>query len=307
MRVLLGFRKVLLLLAALPLFCVPISPLLASEPACKCTRSVCRCFQRSESNGWKVVESRSFRIHYVGAATTAERLVPVCEDTRQALQKRWLSHDKHVEWSPKCDLFLYPSAYEFERLTRTPASMMGFADLNIGQGRVSVRGISIRADDAKLLDKVLVHELTHVVMADYFCERQIPRWADEGIAVLSEPDERRVELLRWLKLEVAQGRGFSLAQLTVQSSVPQDKLLGDLFFAQSVAAVEYLLSHRKLSEPQVLSFVAESQTLGLEGALKRHVPDVSLAAFEQDWRSWMATVQPDVIVAKAASQAGTGD
>ncbi len=35
---------------------------------------------------------------------------------------------------------------------------------------------------------ILPHEVTHVVLADLFTTQQIPRWADEGIAVLAEPN-----------------------------------------------------------------------------------------------------------------------
>lgn len=279
------------------------SPLLAGELACGCSTGACVCVRRFENNGWKVIESRSFRIHHVGSSTTAEQLAPACERTRQSLRERWLDDRTTTGWTPKCDLFLYPSANEFQRLTRRPAAMWGFADLEIGDGRVWTRQLHVRADDPKQLDKLVAHELTHVVLADYFAEHQIPRWADEGIAILSEPAARQNELRRWLKQEATQGRAFSLHQLATQRQLPRDQRLGDLFYAQSSSFVEFLLTERKLSEPQVLRFVSESESRGLNATLSRWFSEIASKDWEFKWLQWMTTSRAEVQVADDRNEA----
>src|SRR5262249_50675662 len=42
-------------------------------------------------------------------------------------------------------------------------------------------------DPPTLVKAILPHEVPHVVLADLFPQQQIPRWADEGMAVLAEP------------------------------------------------------------------------------------------------------------------------
>ena len=111
----------------------------ADELTCRCRDAVCSCVRASTSNGWQVVESRSFRIHHVGQSAVAERLAPLCERTRQSLRERWLGETNKTAWSLKCDLFLYPSGKEFQRLTSFPADTWGFADLEIGDKRVWMR------------------------------------------------------------------------------------------------------------------------------------------------------------------------
>lgn len=185
---------------------------------------------------------------------------------------------------------------DFQRLTRRPAELMGFADLEIGDGKVWMRRLHVRIDDVQSLDKLLVHELTHVVLADHFARHQIPRWADEGIAVLSEPVARRNELRRWLLEEARQGRLFSLKELASQRHVPRDKRLGDLFYAQSTVLIEYLLTERKLSESQVLQFVSDSEAKGLDHSLERWFPDETFAALETHWRQWLASHPTDMLV-----------
>lgn len=271
----------------------------AGELACHCRDAVCCCIRTSHANGWQVVESRSFRIHHVAHPAVAERLAPICERTRQQLRERWLGESSHSAWSLKCDVFLYPSGKEFQRLTRFPAETWGFADLEVGQRRVSMRRLHLRADDTARLETLMVHELTHVVLADFFAEHQIPRWADEGIAVLSEPATRRTKQSEWLQQESAQGRLFSLTELTRQRSVPQDKRLGELFYAQSAAFVEFLLTERKLSEPDLLRFVADCESRGLPDTIQRWFPDSTAANWDADWRAWMVASRNEMNVAKA--------
>ena len=270
----------------------------AEELTCRCKDSVCCCVRAANANGWQVVESRSFRIHHVGQPNVAERLAPLCEQTRQSLRERWLGETSNSAWSLKCDLFLYPSGKEFQRLTRFPAETWGFADLEVGDRKVWMRRLHLRTDDAARIDKLLVHELTHVVLADYFAEHQIPRWADEGIAVLSEPAERRTKLREWLHQEATQGRLFSLPELTRQRSVPQDQRLGELFYSQSAALVEFLLTERQLSESDLLRFVANSEALGFPEAARRQFPDSVADRWESDWREWLVTPRVEVKVAE---------
>lgn len=275
----------------------PECSLFGGDVGCGCRTGACACVRRFESNGWKVLETGSFRIHHIGHSATAERLTTLCEQQRQSLRQRWLDDRTATAWSPKCDLFLYRSPHEFQRLTRRPAAMWGYADLEIGQGRVWMRQLHVRADDPQRLDKLLVHELTHVVLADYFANHQIPRWADEGIAALSEPPGRQAELRRFLKQEVALGRVFSLHQLMNQKQIPGDQRLGDLFYAQSLALIDFLRTERKLTEPQVLRFVAECETRGLSATVSRWFPDVVATTWESEWRQWITATSPEVRVA----------
>ena len=273
------------------------SELRADQLPCGCRAGQCRCTRSVKPHSWQVIESRSFRVHHVGQLAVAERLSPLCEKSRQSLQERWLGDAAKESWSPKCDLFLYPSGAEFQRLTRFPADTWGFADLEIGQGQVWMRRLHLRSDDPQKLDKTLVHELTHVVLADYFAEHQIPRWADEGIAVLSEPIERRNELRDWLTKEATQNRLFSWKELASQKQIPRDKRLGDLFYAQSSALIEFLLAKQQLTGSQVLRLVAESEARGLDATLKRWFPEVTRNGLESDWRRWLTVPRAEVQVA----------
>ena len=52
---------------------------------------------------------------------------------------------------------------------------------------------------------MLPHEATHVVLAGQFGDQPVPRWADEGMAVLTEPRDKIDRHLRNLPALPARG------------------------------------------------------------------------------------------------------
>ena len=78
---------------------------------------------------------------------------------------------------------------------------------------VTTRKVLLRADHPQLVEAILPHEVTHVVVADLFTAQQIPRWADEGIAVLAEPESEQNLRAADLRESLSSRPGFRLAQL----------------------------------------------------------------------------------------------
>ena len=249
--------------------------------------------RHSQTAAWHVAESDNFRFFHHSQPEIVQRIATLCEESRRTIRKRWLPDQGLQNWTIKCDVYLYPTAQEFQQKTRFPADSWGFADMEIGQGRVWMRRLDLRSDVEARLTSVAVHELTHVVLADRFAIRQIPRWADEGIALNSEPPKRQQDLRRWLAGEIRQGRGFSLSQLMAVRQYPSDKHLGDLFYAQSGSLIEFLVSQNADLEPGVLRLVEESQHHGTGKPLQ----GVSLAQLETEWKAWLLKTENGLKVA----------
>lgn len=259
----------------------PISAALAAELPQQAVTAI--PISHSQVSGWHVAESANFRFYHHSQPEVAVRLAAVCEKSRHAIRQRWLGNNGQSAWTIKCDVYLYPTRQEFERKTRYPADSWGFADLEIGQGQVWMRRLDMRSDVESRLIAVAIHELTHVVLADRFAHRQIPRWADEGIALNSEPPQRQQDMRRWLAGEVRQGRGFKLTQLLAMQQYPTDKHLGDLFYAQSGSLIEFLLQQNSDSEEGVMRLVESAQHQVLEQPLQ----GVSVARLESEWKAWL--------------------
>jgi hypothetical protein len=153
-------------------------------------------------------------------------------------------------------------------------------------GRVISREIHLHCDNPSALNAVLPHETTHVVLAGGFGGQPIPRWADEGIAVLTEPREKIDGHLRNLPKHYANGQLFGLRELIEQTYQPQQENYPEprrigAFYAQSVSVVDFL-AHEK--GPQVLTqFVRDGMRSGYEAALQRHYGYRSFAELEQRW------------------------
>lgn len=251
----------------------------ANQPAAPSKSTTLRHWTSGE---WHVAESENFRFFHRHQSALVGRLSTLVESSRTAVSKRWLGMSSPA-WSVKCDVYLYPSGNEFQQRTRYPADSWGFANLEIGQGQVWVRRLDLRSDNEARLNSVSVHELTHVVLADRFAQRQIPRWADEGIALNSEPASRQESLRNWLTEEIRQGRGYSLAQLLALQQYPQDKYWGDLFYAQSGSLVEFLIAQNSESEAGVIKLVESAQQAGAQPTLR----GVPLSRLEAQWKSWL--------------------
>ena len=71
-----------------------------------------------------------------------------------------------------------------------------------------------------LLACVVPHETTHLVLGDLFADAPLPRWADEGMAVLAEPPARLDRFTRTLHSNRRQGRLVPLGQAVWQGRIP---------------------------------------------------------------------------------------
>src|SRR5207248_258523 len=187
-----------------------------------------------KNDGWLLAESANFRIFHNQAREFAERVAQVAEQTRTRVQQKWLGGSSD-NWSLKCDLFLHATAQDYSQATGQYNSP-GHSFLRMENGRAVVRRIYLRCDDPNLLSAVLPHEATHVVLAGEFGEKLLPRWADEGIAVLAEPRERlERHHNNLLKCQQA-GQCFRIQELMqFDEYYPKDPHSISAFYAQSVA------------------------------------------------------------------------
>ena len=136
---------------------------------------------------WQVHETPNFRILHCDARL-AKAAGEAAEMARTDQAKRWGSPALRKAWNPRCEIQLYPTGKSFAQATGQPENSPGFSTICSNGNRITSRRTSLRADHPQLLTAILPHEVTHVVLADLFTIQQIPRWADEGMAVLAEPN-----------------------------------------------------------------------------------------------------------------------
>src|SRR5262249_24089098 len=110
---------------------------------------------------WQVHESPNFRIYHRDPAL-AERAAAVAESVRTAQARRWGSTAARAPWSPRCELYLYPTAQTFAEATGQPQSSPGISTMSNNGVQVLSRRMSLRADNPLMLTTTLPHEATHI-------------------------------------------------------------------------------------------------------------------------------------------------
>ena len=225
-----------------------------------------------------MAESTNFRILHTQTNEMAERVARAAEAARLASARKWFG-DASPSWSTKCEVCLHRTKEEYARKTGQPVDCPGHSSFFKDGGR----RIDLHVDDLNMTSAVLPHEVTHVVLADRFGGKPLPRWADEGMAVLSEPRERIERHLRNLPQHQRDYQLFDVGQLMTFPDYPEGKHIG-AFYAQSVSLVDYLCAQP--SGPQGFTkFLTEALRTGFVPALEKHYGLHSFQELQQRWQA----------------------
>lgn len=241
--------------------------------------------------GWTVVETPNFRCRCQLPEADARRLGASCEVWRGRLRKMWITNPVDSTWLPKCDVCVYPdkSAYN-TALNRPGDTSVGSTMMNFDQSRTVLRRIDVRADASDWSNAALPHELTHVVLGERFGGHALPRWADEGIAMLSESQEKHRERLVNLREKLARRQTIRLEELVLANRLPAPHLR-DAFYGQSAALTSLLV--RQSTPARFADFIEQARQQGIELALREQYKIDGLQALQRKWDQWTQT--PDSI------------
>lgn len=243
------------------------------------TKAVSVSVKHSKSGKWNVAETESFRIFHNDTEQAAEKVAQIVESTRVGMTRRWFNEEA-VTWNPRCDVFLHATGEDYAKATGAPATAPGHSTIDLASGRVVRRRVDIRLDDANALVGVLPHETTHVVLAGRFDAHHVPRWADEGMAVLSEPRERVDLHIKNLPTHRREETLFGIGDLMKQNEYPEGRRVG-AFYAQSVSVVDFLV--KKKDAVTFTRFVRKGLATGYESALEQYYGYRSFAEMEKEW------------------------
>jgi hypothetical protein len=232
---------------------------------------------------WYLAETKNFRVWHHLSQADATQVAKSAEACRVDAGMKWFG-SVGQDWTPICEIYLHPTAQEYAKSTGAPAVSPGHTTLKTEGSRVLSRRIDLHTDDSNMLIGVLPHETTHVVLAGRLGDQPVPRWADEGMAVLAEPKNRIQRHLDNLPRHARENTLFHVSRLMQMSDYPEPKLVGP-FYAQSVSLVDFLT---RLKGPQVFSeFMKDGLKNGYEGALSRHYSIQGFNELNQSW--WNAS------------------
>jgi tetratricopeptide (TPR) repeat protein len=231
--------------------------------------------------GWQVAETRYFKVFHKQSREQIENVAAIAEKTRRDMYRKWFGTDE-IDWSPKCELILHPTGNDYSRMTGESGASPGHSRIErdpSGQ-RIVGRRMDLRCDNPGMLEAVLPHETTHIVLAGMFDNHHVPRWADEGIAVLTEPSFKVDQHRRNLEKGQQEGLLFEVQELMQLDNYPQPRRIS-AFYAESVCLVEFMT---ELHGPQVFTaFVRDGLREGYGPALRKHY-GMDMPELQQRWQ-----------------------
>jgi hypothetical protein len=225
----------------------------------------------AQGQNWAEVETANFRVIYHESRELAEQAARVAEMTRSAAIRKWFGEEP-TAWETKCVIFLYPNGDFYARQTGEKKDSPGHSTLRRDPAnleRVVKRQIDLHCDVADMLTHVLPHETTHAVLFNRFGQHLLPRWADEGMAILSEPREKIERYLKLIASLRSRHELFSVSEMmSFNENYPEARRITS-FYVQSISLVDYLAS-QKGGPQEFTRFIRDGLESGFEKALQRH-------------------------------------
>ncbi len=264
-----------------------------AEPTC-CSAASCNLCQveRTWRDGpWQWAETANFQVCALATADEVQHLALSCEKLRVGLCDKWLgkSSDRKTEasrWTPRCFVLVHPTAESYLREVGPGQQTAGSSLVEFDQGKLITRRVDLRADHPEGYQDALAHELTHVVVADRFIEFPLPRWADEGIAVLADSTAKQTAHFADLNTARRAGESFRLAELLTLQDYPGANRQA-AFYGQSTSVARFLVDRG--SADQFLRFVETACRRGYDVALNDSYGISGVAELERLWVAHLET------------------
>jgi hypothetical protein len=140
-----------------------------------------------------------------------------------------------------------------------------------------LQDMRLMGQPGELIVNVLPHEVTHTVLATHF-GGPVPRWADEGAAVLSEGPRVQAEQDALARQALRTGRAYRLRTLFRMDEYPRDAVI---LYAQGYSVARFLVLVG--GRPRFLYFVGLARYGDWDRALQASYGCGSVEALEQAW------------------------
>jgi hypothetical protein len=237
-------------------------------------------FPNNNADGWKVAQTEWFRFFHKESYEECEAIARIAEKTRLDMHRKWFGGDGEA-WHAPCEVVIHRDVESYTQLTQVPGTSPGHSRIETDPGgRIVSRRVDVRSNFWGMKENILPHEITHVVLAGQFNGKYPPRFADEGIAVLSEPQKQIDQHLKNFA-NTDPAKIFGMKELMELGDYPKPSRV-PTFYAQSVSVTHFLTAKK---DPVTLTnFLRTAGKKGYEAASQEHY-GVTLAELEREWKS----------------------
>ena len=199
-----------------------------------------------------------------------------------------------IAWPRVSTINIYADHKEYVAQSGMPAwSNGGYQYSRLSVDRIIRRIVLIQIGmdgkfDGNLLTQVLPHELTHLVLHEYFGERQIPLALNEGLAMYMERG-RAGKYESGLAEAVKAGKYIPFRTLYASMAYPKEAGHVGVFYAESASATRFLVSELGRDGMGILlGELKRGQSMGAAARTARGERGDVLGALEMKWRRSMA-------------------
>ena len=168
-------------------------------------------------------------------------------------------------------------------MQRHPQQLIDGVGMNDHAGLVLLSIHPVHPNANHDVEEIFRHELAHLALHDALSGRPVPRWFNEGFAVLASGE---TSLTRYRELMTATLSDTLLPFSEIERSFPADELTVGVAYAEAVDVVRFLMrqeEHHRFAA--LVERVRKGQSF--EAALK-DAYGVDLATLEYEWREDVA-------------------
>ena len=208
----------------------------------------------------------------------ARQVCELAERYRKTLAVEWLGQEL-PEWQDVCPIQVMVGPH---------LGAGGATSFTFINGQPRDWHMEIQGSQARVLDSVLPHEITHMVLATHF-GRPLPRWADEGAATsvehLSERSKQEKLLIQFLMTD----RGIAFNHMFAMKEYPRDILP---LYSQGYSLARYLIARG--GKRAFIDYVGDGLNWNnWTAATQKHYGIQSLSDLQLTWLDWVKKGSPD--------------
>ncbi len=233
-------------------------------------------------------KSSFFHVQSFDGGPSSQRVLELCDSLRIELARVWNGKSSPTTWEPRCEVVLHPSRESYSKAVGTGGSSSnGSSFVQLKAGGVTSRRMDLLLDQHGALTS-LPHELTHVILADFFNGRQPPLWLDKGVAMLADTREKQLLHERDCMDAISSTNALAMDALLRLDQFTSPSQVAP-FYGQSLTLAR-MLAHQKSPET-LIEFAKDSMDHGIAAALKQHYQIDDVRELERLWKLEIQTLK----------------
>jgi len=207
----------------------------------------------------------------------AREAAQAAEQYRHDLAIEWLGKEL-PRWSDPCPITINEGAH---------LGAGGVTKFYFGSDGPHGWLTTIQGSRERLLDSVLPHEITHMILATHF-GRALPRWADEGASTTIEHESERGKQDQMLITFLTTGRGIAFNRMFAITEYPADIMP---LYAQGYSLSRFLIEQG--GRQKFVAYLGDGMSQNnWTAATNKNYGYKSLSELQVTWLEWVRQGSP---------------